>query len=151
MKIKLLFATALAIGMFACNQPAHENNEEQNAEAEVTPEEPSAEVFFENLHDGDTVQSPVAVQMGVKGILVEPAGEKKDGYGHHHIIIDGPYLEEGTIVPMNETNIHYGKGQTSDTLELAAGEHTLTLQFADGLHQSYGYKLSNTIKIVVTE
>ncbi len=151
MKIKLFFTSMLAIGIFACNQPAQENQEEQNTETETVEEETSPEVFFVNISDGDTVTSPVLVQMGVNGIEVEPAGEEKEGYGHHHIIINGTYLEKGTIVPMNETNIHYGKGQTSDTLELTPGEHTLTLQFADGLHQSYGYKLSNTIKIVVIE
>lgn len=140
----------LALGVMACNQPAPETHEEETTEPETeTVEEPSAEVYFENLNDGDIVKSPLAVQMGVKGMQVEPAGEEKEGFGHHHIIIDGMYLEKGTLVPMNETNIHYGKGQTADTLDLTPGEHTLTLQFADGLHQSYGRALSKTIKITV--
>lgn len=149
MKIKLFFASMLAVAAMACNQPAQENQEETAPETEATPEEASAEIFFVNLKEGDVVKSPVVVEMGAKGIEVEPAGEKRDGYGHHHIIINGPYLEEGTIVPANETNIHYGKGQTSDTLDLEPGEYVLTLQFADGLHQSYGYKLSSTVKITV--
>lgn len=152
MKIKSIFAAVLAVGVFACNQPAteeHQEEQEVKQEAEATPEEPSGEVFFVNLEDGATVTSPVVVQMGVKDMQVEPAGEDKPGFGHHHIIIDGAYLPAGELVPMNETNIHYGKGQTADTLELSAGEHTLTLQFANGLHQSYGEALSKTITVTV--
>jgi hypothetical protein len=34
-------------------------------------------------------------------------------------------------------------------MELAPGEHTLTLQFADGAHMSYGPTLASTIKVKV--
>lgn len=146
MKIKLLFASALAVTVFACNQPA---NTDETTETSTETVAPSGEVFFENLQDGQTVKSPVVVQMGVKGMIVEPAGEDKPGYGHHHIIIDATSLQKGDLVPVNETNIHYGKGQTSDTLDLTSGKHTLTLQFANGLHQSYGPELSKTITINV--
>ena len=52
-------------------------------------------------------------------------------------------------MPTSETSIHYGKGQTQTQLELSSGAHTLTLQFADGVHQSYGEQMSATISIVV--
>jgi len=32
---------------------------------------------------------------------------------------------------------------------LPAGEHVLTLQFADGIHRSYGSRLATTIKVKV--
>lgn len=152
MNIKLLFASVLAVGIFACNQPAseHEGEEEQNTETTAEVEEPKGEVFFENLNDGDTVSSPFVVQMGVKNLTVEAAnGDENPGHGHHHIIINGSSLSKGTIVPKDETHIHYGSGQTTDTLELDPGQYTLTLQFADGVHQSFGEELSNTISITV--
>ena len=71
------------------------------------------------------------------------------GTGHHHIIIDGSWIKTGDVVPANETNIHFGKGQTETTLELAPGQHTLTLQFANGAHQSFGEEWSKTITITV--
>ena len=41
-------------------------------------------------------------------------------------------------MPADEKNIYFGKGQTNFEITLEPGEHTLTLQFADGFHQSYG-------------
>ncbi|MFC3881621.1 DUF4399 domain-containing protein [Algoriphagus namhaensis] len=107
-------------------------------------------VYFVNLNDGDTVTSPFKVEMGVNGMEVEPAGKVNEGFGHHHLIIDGSFIEAGVTVPANETNIHYGKGQkTTDDIVLSPGQHTLTLQFADGVHASYGEAMSKTITITV--
>ena len=41
------------------------------------------------------------------------------------------------------------KGQTEAVLDLPPGDYKLTLQFADGLHRSYGKDLSATINIKV--
>jgi hypothetical protein len=87
--------------------------------------------------------------MGVSGMEIEPAGPVNEGKGHHHIIIDGSFVENGVTVPADATHIHFGKGQTSDTLELAPGPHTITLQFANGLHASYGEDWSKTIAVTV--
>ena len=108
-----------------------------------------AAVHFVKPKDGATVGSPVKVKMGVEKMEVEPAGEIKAGRGHHHIIVDGGPIDAGTVVPADKTHIHYGKGQTETELELEPGKHTLTLQFADGHHASYGPQLSQTITITV--
>jgi hypothetical protein len=89
--------------------------------------------------------------MGVHGMSVEPAGKVSVGKGHHHIIIDGAFIENGQTVPMDKTHLHFGKGQTTDTLKLNPGRHTLTLQFANGVHDSYGKDWSKTISITVLE
>ncbi|WP_420386806.1 DUF4399 domain-containing protein [Roseivirga sp.] len=108
-------------------------------------------VYFENLTDGQEVSSTVLVEMGVKGMDVEPAGEVHKGKGHHHIIIDGGFMKTGETIPADKTHIHYGKGQTEATIELTPGKHTLTLQFANGLHQSYGEAWSKTITVNVID
>jgi hypothetical protein len=108
-------------------------------------------VYFVNLTDGQEVSSTVLVEMGVNGMEVEPAGEINKGKGHHHIIIDGGYMKTGETIPANETHIHYGKGQTEATIELSPGKHTLTLQFANGIHQSYGEAWSKTIMVNVKD
>jgi hypothetical protein len=108
-------------------------------------------VYFANLEDGAEVSTTFKVEMGVKGMEVEPAGEVVKGKGHHHIVIDGSFIPAATVVPANETNIHYGKGQTETELTLAPGKHTLTLQFANGLHQSYGEAWSKTITVTVKD
>jgi hypothetical protein len=117
---------------------------------------PGAKVFFMSPADGANLTGPlengklkVPVKMGVENIIVRPAGEIVKGTGHHHIIVDGAGIPLGTIVPKDETHLHFGQGQTSADLELAPGEHSLTLQFADGAHMSYGPALSSTIKVKV--
>ncbi len=108
-------------------------------------------VFFENLKDGQEVGTTVELKMGVSGMEIKPAGEIEKGFGHHHIIIDGSYIKGGEVVPANKTHIHYGKGQTEATIALTPGEHTLTLQFANGAHQSFGEAWSKTITVNVKE
>jgi len=106
-------------------------------------------VSFVSPADGDTVASEFMVQMAVDGMAVRPAGEVVDGTGHHHLIVDGGPLEAGTPVPADATHLHFGKGQIETTLKLPPGRHTLTLQFADGQHRSYGPGMSRTITVHV--
>lgn len=113
----------------------------------VMPEE--GRVFFVEPADGATVSSPFKVVFGVEGVEVRPAGELVSNTGHHHIIINGgPVAPEG-IVPADDTNIHYGAGQTETELSLEPGEYTLTMQFADGIHRSYGEQFAATITVTV--
>ncbi len=108
-------------------------------------------VSFVKPADGATVKSPVEMEFKVEGMSIIKAGETpndKTG-GHHHVIVDGGPLPAGTAIPANATNIHYGKGQTEAKLELPKGKHTLTLQFGDANHASYGETLSKTISITV--
>ncbi len=101
--------------------------------------------------NGATVTSPFKVVMSVEGMEVKKAGEMEKRTGHHHLIVDGKAIPKGTVVPNDETHLHFGKGQTETELKLAPGKHKLTLQFADGAHKSYGKKMSETITITVKE
>jgi hypothetical protein len=53
------------------------------------------------------------------------------------------------VIPKDAQHLHFGKGQTTAIIDLPHGKHRLTLQFADGIHRSYGSKLSATIEITV--
>jgi hypothetical protein len=108
-----------------------------------------AYVFFKNLRDGDRVSSPVKLEFGIEGMEVVPAGPITKGTGHHHIIINGQYTPTGGVIPADDVNIHYGQGQTEAEIDLAPGEYLLTMQFANGIHESYGEQMSSTIKIIV--
>jgi hypothetical protein len=109
-----------------------------------------AKVYFKNLRNNEVVKSPFKVIMGVKNIKVDSAGFVVAGEGHHHILIDaGDSVAAGEVIPKDAQHLHFGKGQTSATIELPKGKHRLTLQFADGIHRSYGSKLSATIEITV--
>jgi hypothetical protein len=168
MKKVTLFATFIAAAFFmtACGggqsnkeeskeettQEDHANHEghdmnEGNSDMLAVPAE--AKVFFRNIQDGDEVSNPVNVEFGVEGMEVKAAGELVEGTGHHHIVIDGEFIPAGEVVPADSLNIHYGKGQTEAEIELPKGEHTLTMQFADGIHQSYGEQMSATVTVFV--
>ncbi|MCC5903467.1 MAG: DUF4399 domain-containing protein [Halomonas sp.] len=108
-------------------------------------------VSFVTPEDGAEVSSPIQVEMAVTGMDIEPAGTMKEGTGHHHLLIDAGPITEGEVVPTDDTHIHFGGGQTSYELSLPPGEYTLTLQFADGAHLSYGPDWSSTITVNVVE
>jgi hypothetical protein len=118
--------------------------------AELPAVPAGAKVFFKNLKNGETVKSPFTVEMGVKNIKVDSAGNIVGGEGHHHILIDaGDSVAAGQVIPKDAQHLHYGKGQTSATISLPPGKHRLTLQLADGIHRSYGSRLSATIEVMV--
>ncbi|MCY4078891.1 MAG: DUF4399 domain-containing protein [Caldilineaceae bacterium] len=112
--------------------------------------DPSPSVRFEQPADGATVTSPFEVVMAATGLTVEPSGEVNEGAGHFHILVDTDFTPAGQVIPTDEQNLHYGQGQTTATLELEPGEHTLRLQFADGLHTALeGDQYTDTITVVV--
>jgi hypothetical protein len=159
-------AVSLLLGALACSKTEEESPGGAAAEPTapalqaVAPALPSpppgSRVFFIEPTDGVEVKGPlvdgkvpVQVKMGVEGIELIPAGEQKPNSGHHHIIVDGDFVAIGTVVPKDDTHLHYGQAQSEADLALAPGEHTLTMQFADGAHMSYGPMLSQTIKVKV--
>ena len=109
-----------------------------------------AKVFFKNLKDNETVSSPVKVKMGVDKMKVDTTGPVVAASGHFHIFIDAEdSLPGGMVVPKDSTHLHYGKAQTEADVKLTPGKHKLTLQFADGLHRSYGSRMATTINVNV--
>ncbi len=109
-----------------------------------------AKVFFKNLKDGEKVSSPVKVEMGIDGMTVDTAGAVKNNSGHFHLLIDAEdSIPSGTVVAKDSAHLHFGKAQTSAELKLAPGKHKIVLQFADGIHRSYGAKLSAEVAIDV--
>ncbi len=108
-------------------------------------------VYFVNLESGAEVKSPFRVEMRVQGMKVVPAGEIRDNEGHYHILINQNTYSQGEVIPTDEKHLHFGGGQTHTELELSPGTYTLTLQFADGVHRSYGQELSTSIQVTVQE
>ena len=143
-----ILVIALFFALSACSSGT---TEKQSAPGEVAEENIKKGVWFIEPTDGATVTSPVKVKMAVSGMEIEPAGMVVEGKGHHHLVIDGDFIEEGVVVPADSTHIHYGQGQTEVELDLTPGEHTLTMQFADGVHTSYGEEWSAKISITVAE
>ena len=156
----------LLIGMVACNNAGDKTAgtdttaaskdtmqmaKDTTAAIPALPAVPAgAKVSFKNLKNGQTVTSPVKVEMGVDGMKVDTAGPVVAGSGHFHILIDaGDSIASGQMIIKDSTHLHYGKAQTSAELKLTPGTHTLTLQFADGLHRSYGSQMAATVSVKV--
>lgn len=112
---------------------------------------PVQRVYFVEPKDGAIVGNEVKVVMGVEGMEIKPAGAVVDNTGHHHLLIDAQQqLNAGEAVPTGSNkHLHFGKGQTETSVKLAPGTHTLTLQFANGAHVSYGEKMRSTINVTV--
>ena len=165
---KKIFLPILSLMVVACNNSGENSttsNDSTGKKADTTqtmpantmanvPELPAvpegAKVYFKNLKNNQTVTSPVKVEMGVDKMKVDTAGPVVPGSGHYHLFIDAEdSLASGTMIPKDSTHLHYGKGQTETTVSLSPGRHKLTLQFADGLHRSYGSKMAATVNINV--
>ncbi len=166
---KSYFIPALLLaGLFACNDSGSKVEEAPAAVKSATDSAPhshtvdssslntalpaipdGAKVFFANLKDGQTVKSPFKVEMGVEGIACDTAGAIKEASGHHHILINLDSMTAGTVIPMDSTHLHFGKAQRSTDVTLKPGKYKLTLQYADGIHRSYGSKLTSSVNVTV--
>ncbi|RLJ99871.1 DUF4399 domain-containing protein [Ruegeria conchae] len=124
-----------------------------------TPSNPDARVYFANLTDGDTVQSPVTIVFGLSGMGVAPAGTEKENTGHHHLLVDRPPLGQGEDgadelaygLPADDNHIHFGGGQTEVTLELGPGEHTLQLVLGDAGHVPHATPIVSEVITITVE
>ena len=110
---------------------------------------PSPSVSLLEPVDGATVGTTFKVRFGVKGMSVAPAGEIIANSGHNHLLINRTSVPIGQSVPFDDQHKHFGAGQTETMVTLLPGQYTLTSQFANGAHQSYGSPMSSTIQITV--
>ena len=84
-----------------------------------------AQVDFVEPKNGDTVSSTFTVRFAVDGMSVAPAGELKEGTGHHHLLINTADIDENAVIPMDDQHKHFGKGQTETQLTLPPGKYIL--------------------------
>lgn len=120
---------------------------------ERTPAPPGAEAYIISPRDGARVHAPVLVQFGLKGMGIAPAGIKFDNTGHHHLLIDTEApADMSAPLPASDKIVHFGKGQTETTLNLAPGKHTLQLLLGDLNHVPHDPPvLSKKITITVVK
>ena len=99
-----------------------------------TPSAPGASVYFITPADGETLQGPVTVRFGLKGMGVAPAGIMAEATGHHHLLVDTALPAMDQPVPGDDRHLHFGKGQTETVVALPPGKHTLQLILGDFAH-----------------
>jgi hypothetical protein len=163
--MKHLFTAAIvAASLIACNsndKTTESKDDGHDAHAATTtaaempamPEVPAnAKVYFGNLKDGQTVTSPLKVEMVAEAMHLDTAnGIIKPASGHHHILIDIDSIQTGEVIKKDSVHLHFGNAQTSGEIKLPPGKHSLTLQFADGMHRSYGSRLTSKITVNVKQ
>lgn len=129
------FAVALLV---AGSAPAFAQDKAPMSTLALEKAPKGAKVFIVSPKDGAKVGQDVTVEFGVNGIALAPATELKPDSGHHHLLIDGKELPAlDAPIPNDATHKHYGKAQTSDTVHLEPGTHTLQLDLGDARHQQF--------------
>lgn len=118
----------------------------------VAPPE-GAKVYIISPADGETIQGPVTIRMGLTGMGVAPAGVKVDKTGHHHLLINRTIedVDLDASLPFSDSTRHFGGGQTEASLDLPAGTHTLQLLFMDYRHISFDPPLSSDVISITVE
>ncbi len=161
MKTTLIAALMIVTQMaWAQNKPTpaappatvpHQPTEEEKLGSSMDGAIKNAKVQITEPKNNAKVGKTFKVKMSVEGLKVRPAGEAPDEMttGHHHILVDMGPIEAGMPIPNDDKHLHFGKGQTETEVTLPPGKHTLTLQFADGAHRSFGPKMSQTITVTV--
>lgn len=154
--MKNLFLATVVLFLCSCGNSTTENQMQEDTTTTLAPAPidildttGGKGVFFENLTDSQVLKSPFTLKMRVVGMEVEKAGVINELKGHHHVIIDGSAVEEGQTVINDENHLHFGQGQTEAELKLSPGFHSITLQFANGVHASYGERWSRTLHVQV--
>jgi hypothetical protein len=104
--------------------------------------------FLEPL-DGAVVEPSFMARFQVTGLEVAPSSDTRPGTGHHHLFINAVDIEKNVVIPNDNQHKHYGKGQTEAEVFLQPGKYTLTLQFGDSMHKSYGPEYRKKINITV--
>lgn len=108
-----------------------------------------ATVTFTSLADGDRIAGSVDLQMVADGVVIEEAGQVREGAGHLHVSTSGECVPEGQAIPRDADHVHFGKGQLQDRLYLPAGTHELCLQVGDGAHVAQPITATLTVTVGV--
>ena len=153
----VLFAICVALALQSCGQqeppsePAAETPPPASVDMPRSAAPPGSAVFFIEPLDGQTVSSPVTVKFGVSGIAVTSAGDMAPNSGHHHLLIDAELADPSMPVPSDAQHLHYGKGQTETSLELAPGSHRLQLVMGDGNHVPHDPPIMSSVITITVE
>jgi hypothetical protein len=91
-------------------------------------------VRFTSPRDGEKIAGSIDLKMVAEGVVIEEAGEVREGAGHLHVTTTGECVPEGEAIPKDADHVHFGKGQLEDRLYLRPGTHELCLQVGDGAH-----------------
>lgn len=165
-RITLLLLALAALTLLAA---ACETEEAEEADPEPDEEEPDddvedydpadqpddASVSFVTPQDGDTVETPVAIELETDGFeLMSVDNPPAVGEGHLHILAEEDCYPDGEVIPGPSDDLedaneiwHFSDGQAEDEIDLDPGEYELCAQIGDSGHMAYGQ--TDTITVTV--
>lgn len=151
--LSLMVVPLLALS--ACNgvDDAPDDVDETDEDYSVEDQPDDAAASFVSPSDGDTVGTPVEVELAAEGVELAPAGAPAVGEGHFHVMVDIGCYGDGENIPgpsdedEEEGRFHLGDGSDSRTLDLEPGTYELCVQLADGVHTAFGE--TETIEVTV--
>lgn len=112
---------------------------------------PAASVDITSPGEGDSVTLPITLTLGATGVEVIPAsGQKEEGKGHHHLVIDGDVPADGAPLPQPPVVYHLGNGASDKVLDsLPPGPHRVIAVFASGDHVAMPNVKRDTLTFIV--
>jgi hypothetical protein len=99
-----------------------------------SPSPAGAEVYFNDLKEGQVLPPKTTIYFGLRNMGVAPAGSDRENSGHHHLLIDTELPPLDQPIPNDFNHLHFGGGQTEAEVTLKHGEHTLQLLMGDKDH-----------------
>ena len=97
----------------------------------------TAEAYFTNLKNGDSIETPYLLKFGLSGGwgLAPITKVARSKSGHHHLLVNRELpLDFKQALPFNDQYIHFGKGQMETVLTLPPGTYTLRMLLANDKH-----------------
>jgi hypothetical protein len=125
----------------------------EDEEYEVADQPEDAVASFVSPADGDTVSSPVEVELAVEGVELTEAGAPVVGEAHLHVMADAGCFDDGEFIPgpsdeHEEQGIfHLGDGSEGREIDLEPGEYELCVQLGDGVHAAFGQTETITVTV----
>ena len=117
----------------------------------VPPPGKQSEVYFTNLKDGDSRESPFVLRFGLSMRGLAPAGTEAGIAGHHHLLINYNLpLDFKKPLPFSDQYIHYGKGEMQTVIDLKPGTYQFNLVLADKDHIPY-YVFGKPVRVTITK
>lgn len=149
-----LLAGVFALAVSACGGEGTGGDGEMAEDTAAASTE--ASVFFTQPADSATVTSPVQIVFGSENIEVaavpDTVESPREGVVHYHLGVDTDCLAPGTTIPSADPWIHFGDGSNRIEMQLAPGQHRLTVQAGDDEHVTQsGSGMCQTITVEVEE
>ena len=116
-------------------------------------DQPDAAASFVSPTDGDTVLSPITVDLAADGVELVKAGAPAVGEGHLHVLVDIRCYDSREVKPGQsdedaaEGGFHLGDGSDLPEIDLDPGTYELCVQIADGVHQAFGSTETITVTV----